>query len=32
MNLFVNAWFPSWLAQAPDTDRTTSVDWIAYSG
>jgi len=33
MNLFVNAWFPSWLAgQAPDRDRFTSVDWIDYSG
>lgn len=31
MYLFVNAWFPSWLAgQAPDTDRYTYVDWIEY--
>jgi beta-glucanase (GH16 family) len=33
MNVFVNAWFPSWLAgQAPDSDRFTSVDWLEYSG
>lgn len=31
MYLFVNAWFPSWLAgQTPDTDRYTYVDWIEY--
>ena len=29
MNVFVNAWFPSWLAgQAPATDRFTFVDWV----
>jgi beta-glucanase (GH16 family) len=29
MNVFVNAWFPSWLAgQAPATNRFTYVDWI----
>lgn len=29
MNVFVNAWFPSWLAgQAPATDRFTYVDWV----
>ena len=31
MFLFVNAWFPSWLAgQAPDSDRFTYVDWVDY--
>jgi beta-glucanase (GH16 family) len=31
MYLYVNAWFPSWLAGArPDTDRFTTVDWIDY--
>ena len=29
MNVFLNAWFPSWLAgQAPPTDRFTYVDWV----
>jgi beta-glucanase (GH16 family) len=29
MQVFVNAWFPSWLAgQAPTSDRFTSVDWV----
>jgi beta-glucanase (GH16 family) len=32
MYLFVNAWFPSWLAgERPATDRYTYVDWIEYS-
>jgi endo-1,3-1,4-beta-glycanase ExoK len=32
MYLYVNAWFPSWLAgQSPTSDRFTSVDWIDYS-
>lgn len=32
MNVFVNAWFPSWLAgQAPTTDRSTYVDWIDFT-
>jgi licheninase len=31
MYLFVNAWFPSWLAgERPATDRFTLVDWIEY--
>lgn len=29
MGVYVNAWFPSWLAgQAPTSDRSTSVDWV----
>lgn len=33
MYLFVNAWFPSWLAgQAPATDVSTSIDWIEHVG
>lgn len=33
MYLFVNAWFPSWLAgQRPATDRFTLVDWIEHTG
>ena len=32
MYLYVNAWFPSWLAgQSPSSDRFTSVDWIDYA-
>ena len=32
MYLYVNAWFPSWLAgQSPSSDRTTSVDWVDYT-
>ena len=32
MYVFLNAWFPSWLAgQAPSTDQFTSVDWVDYS-
>jgi beta-glucanase (GH16 family) len=32
MYLFVNSWFPSWLAgQAPTTDRYTYVDWIEFA-
>jgi beta-glucanase (GH16 family) len=31
MYLFVNAWFPSWLAgETPTTDRFTYVDWIEH--
>jgi beta-glucanase (GH16 family) len=33
MYLYVNAWFPSWLAgEAPATDGSTVVDWIEYAG
>jgi beta-glucanase (GH16 family) len=33
MYLYVNAWFPSWLAgERPATDRFTLVDWIEQSG
>ncbi len=33
MNLYLNAWFPSWLAgERPATDRFTLVDWIEQSG
>lgn len=33
MYLFVNAWFPSWLAgESPTTDRFTVVDWIEHTG
>jgi beta-glucanase (GH16 family) len=33
MYLYVNAWFPSWLAgESPASDRSTLVDWITYSG
>ena len=33
MYLYVNAWFPSWLAgKRPATDRFTLVDWIEYAG
>jgi beta-glucanase (GH16 family) len=29
MQVYVNAWFPSWLAgQTPTTDRYTYVDWV----
>jgi endo-1,3-1,4-beta-glycanase ExoK len=32
MYVYLNSWFPSWLAgQAPDSDRTTSADWIDYT-
>ena len=32
MYLYVNAWFPSWLAgERPATDRFTLVDWIEQS-
>ena len=32
MYLYVNAWFPWWLAgERPDTDRSTQVDWIEYA-
>jgi len=32
MNVFVNAWFPSWLAgEAPKTDRYTYVDWVDFT-
>jgi beta-glucanase (GH16 family) len=32
MYVFLNSWFPSWLpGQAPDSDRTTSADWIDYT-
>ena len=32
MYLYVNAWFPSWLAgESPASDRSTLVDWITYS-
>ncbi len=32
MYLYLNSWFPSWLpGQAPDSDRTTSADWIDYT-
>jgi beta-glucanase (GH16 family) len=32
MYLYVNAWFPSWLAgQSPPSDQSTLVDWITYS-
>jgi len=32
MYLYVNAWFPSWLAgESPASDQSTLVDWIAYS-
>jgi endo-1,3-1,4-beta-glycanase ExoK len=31
MYLYVNAWFPSWLApERPSSDRFMSVDWIDY--
>ena len=31
MYLFVNAWFPSWLAgERPTTDRYTYVDWVEH--
>jgi beta-glucanase (GH16 family) len=33
MYVYVNAWFPSWLAgERPTTDRFTSVDWIEHVG
>ena len=33
MYLFVNAWFPFWLAgEIPMTDRYTLVDWIEHTG
>jgi hypothetical protein len=33
MYVYVNAWFPSWLAgEPPATDRYTSVDWIEHIG
>jgi beta-glucanase (GH16 family) len=33
MYLFVNAWFPFWLAgEVPTTDRYTLVDWIEHTG
>ena len=33
MYLYVNAWFPSWLAgERPATDRFTLVDWIEQAG
>ena len=33
MNLFVTAWFPSWLeGQAPASDRYAYVDWIDFVG
>ena len=33
MYLYVNAWFPSWLAgESPTTDRYTYVDWIDHVG
>lgn len=33
MYVYVNAWFPSWLAgERPATDRFTSVDWIEHVG
>jgi beta-glucanase (GH16 family) len=32
MFLYLNAWFPSWLAgQAPSSDRATYADWIDYT-
>ena len=32
MNVFVNAWFPSWLAgEVPLTDRYTYVDWVDFT-
>lgn len=32
MYVFLNSWFPSWLAgQAPASDRVTSADWIDYT-
>jgi hypothetical protein len=32
MYLYVNAWFPSWLAGlSPASDQFTLVDWITYS-
>jgi len=32
MYLYLNAWFPSWLAgQAPTGDRYTYADWIEYT-
>jgi beta-glucanase (GH16 family) len=32
MYLYVNAWFPSWLAgERPNSDRFTYVDWIEYT-
>jgi len=32
MFVYLNAWFPSWLAgQAPNSDRTTYADWIDYT-
>ena len=32
MYLYVNAWFPSWLAgESPASDQSTLVDWITYS-
>ncbi len=31
MNVYVTAWFPTWLAgDRPDTDRYTYVDWIEF--
>ena len=31
MYLYVNAWFPFWLAgERPYTDRFTNVDWIVH--
>jgi beta-glucanase (GH16 family) len=33
MYVYVNAWFPSWLAgERPATDRFTLVDWIEQAG
>ena len=32
MYLYVNAWFPSWLAgESSASDQATLVDWITYS-
>jgi len=32
MYLYVNAWFPSWLAgESPASDQATLVDWITYT-
>lgn len=31
MNLYVNAWFPTWLSgERPDTDSYTYVDWLRH--
>lgn len=33
MYLYLNAWFPSWLAgERPTTDRLTLVDWVEHTG